>query len=584
MARTVVNVTSSATLDGRDISADGTKLDGIEANATADQTAAEIKSLVEASSDIALAGNPTATTQSSGNNSTRLATTAFVTTAVAGATIDGISSSADATAITIDSSERTSFSSASNRPVSVISTSTNSFVTFQDTNSASIGHVKIGSETDDMVFYANANERMRIASTGKITQSSSSNIAAAFSSTSTTAKLTLSDTNDTAFIDVNATRLGIGHSSSASTQALQIEPTSAEAMRIDSSGDISIGSSSNHAGARVVINDTPPTAFGSPMFQIGQETFTGSGYYSIGLGYTAASYTEPPVEIAAVATSSSGGTTADIVFGTRSVTTNTAVTERMRINSSGNLLLGNTSSNGSFISSNHTQMNIQGNASGAIGSLMIRSKGTTNATTFELAASDGVAASYLWNGSASAMVFATNNAERMRINALGGVYLGTTGSTIGSGNLVVNEGVYVGAANGDNQIRSSSAGSGSATLYIGNAAIQVSSDRRLKENIVNTSMSALDKLDQVRVVDFTWNDPNDIAVNNRNARGVWTGIIAQELVDVFPFAVNAPRNEDDLSIDEESESTWHVDQDQLVPVLIKAIQELKAEVAALKGA
>ena len=690
MARTVVNVTSSATLDGRDISADGTKLDGIEANATADQTAAEIKSLVEASSDIALAGNPTATTQSSGNNSTRLATTAFVTTAVAGATIDGISSSADATAITIDSSERTSFSSASNRPVSVISTSTNSFVTFQDTNSASIGHVKIGSETDDMVFYANANERMRIASTGKITQSSSSNIAAAFSSTSTTAKLTLSDTNDTAFIDVNATRLGIGHSSSASTQALQIEPTSAEAMRIDSSGDISIGSSSNHAGARVVINDTPPTAFGSPMFQIGQETFTSSGYYSIGLGYTAASYTEPPVEIAAVATSSSGGTTADIVFGTRSVTTNTAVTERMRINSSGNvkistsagnytdalltarnagnsidwghtntagygstlgahagsgapfvglscgagtnsntfrtyglkgalittdnagsllfsrvttanadnqsatesmrinssgnLLLGNTSSNGSFISSNHTQMNIQGNASGAIGSLMIRSKGTTNATTFELAASDGVAASYLWNGSASAMVFATNNAERMRINALGGVYLGTTGSTIGSGNLVVNEGVYVGAANGDNQIRSSSAGSGSATLYIGNAAIQVSSDRRLKENIVNTSMSALDKLDQVRVVDFTWNDPNDIAVNNRNARGVWTGIIAQELVDVFPFAVNAPRNEDDLSIDEESESTWHVDQDQLVPVLIKAIQELKAEVAALKGA
>ena len=154
MARTVVNVTASSTLDGRDISADGTKLDGIEANATADQTAAEIKSLVEASSDIALAGNPTTTTQSSGNNSTRIATTAFVadatsglatdtnlankapidsptftgtpaaptassgtnttqiattafvTTAVAGATIDGISSSADATAITIDSSER----------------------------------------------------------------------------------------------------------------------------------------------------------------------------------------------------------------------------------------------------------------------------------------------------------------------------------------------------------------------------------------------------------------------------------------------------------------------------------------------
>jgi hypothetical protein len=178
----------------------------------------------------------------------------------------------------------------------------------------------------------------------------------------------------------------------------------------------------------------------------------------------------------------------------------------------------------------------------------------------------------------------TGGSDAMRINALGGVYFGTTGTAIGSGNLIVNEGVYVGAASGNNQIRSSSSGNGSATLYIGNAAIQVASDRRLKENIIDTSMSALDKLDQVRVVDFTWNDPNDTAVNNRNARGTWTGIIAQELVDVFPFAVNAPRNEDDLSIDEESESTWHVDQDQLVPVLIKAIQELKAEVAALKGA
>jgi len=108
-----------------------------------------------------------------------------------------------------------------------------------------------------------------------------------------------------------------------------------ERMRINSSGDISIGSSSNHAGARVVINDTPPTAFGSPMFQVGQETFTGSGMYSIGFGYTAGSYTEPPVEIAAITTSDSGGTKADIVFGTRNVTTNTAVTERMRIAASG---------------------------------------------------------------------------------------------------------------------------------------------------------------------------------------------------------------------------------------------------------
>ncbi len=39
------------TVDGRDVSADGTKLDGIESNATADQTAAEIRTLVESASD-----------------------------------------------------------------------------------------------------------------------------------------------------------------------------------------------------------------------------------------------------------------------------------------------------------------------------------------------------------------------------------------------------------------------------------------------------------------------------------------------------------------------------------------------------
>ena len=78
----------------------------------------------------------------------------------------------------------------------------------------------------------------------KIISSTSGNIAAAFTSTTTTAKLTITDANDTAFIDVNATRLGIGHASSTSLQALQIEPTSAEAMRIDSNGSVGIGTTS----------------------------------------------------------------------------------------------------------------------------------------------------------------------------------------------------------------------------------------------------------------------------------------------------------------------------------------------------
>ena len=40
------NITVTGTVDGRDVAADGTKLEGIEDNATADQTAAEIRTLV----------------------------------------------------------------------------------------------------------------------------------------------------------------------------------------------------------------------------------------------------------------------------------------------------------------------------------------------------------------------------------------------------------------------------------------------------------------------------------------------------------------------------------------------------------
>ncbi len=45
------NIGVSGTVDGRDVAADGTKLDGIETAATADQTAAEIRTLVENASD-----------------------------------------------------------------------------------------------------------------------------------------------------------------------------------------------------------------------------------------------------------------------------------------------------------------------------------------------------------------------------------------------------------------------------------------------------------------------------------------------------------------------------------------------------
>ena len=176
----------------------------------------------------------------------------------------------------------------------------------------------------------------------------------------------------------------------------------------------------------------------------------------------------------------------------------------------------------------------------------------------------------------------SSDTERFTINSLGYFYFNPTGT---SGRLFLN------TTNTNRSFGDASTGSASSTIYIGNAAIQVSSDERIKENIQDTQLDALAAVKQISVKDFTWNDPKDTSHNNRNARGTWTGVIAQELVEILPFVVNAPRKEDTLEIDHDSEEIWMLDQSQLCPVLIKAMQQqqamietLQAKVAALESA
>jgi hypothetical protein len=105
------------------------------------------------------------------------------------------------------------------------------------------------------------------------------------------------------------------------------------------------------------------------------------------------------------------------------------------------------------------------------------------------------------------------------------------------------------------------------------------SDIKLKENIVDATPK-LDKLNQVRIVNY-----NMIGEEQKQL-----GVIAQELEQIFPSMVDESPDRDKEGNDLGT-TTKSVKYSVFVPMLIKAIQELKAivdaqgaEIAALKGA
>ena len=94
-----------------------------------------------------------------------------------------------------------------------------------------------------------------------------------------------------------------------------------------------------------------------------------------------------------------------------------------------------------------------------------------------------------------------------------------------------------------------------------------SSDRRLKENITPTHFGLADLM-KLQAVDY-----NFIA---DAAKTPQTGFIAQDLDAVFPDAVTEGG-------DDAKTKPWSVDYGRVTPLLVKSIQDLKAENDALKA-
>jgi len=188
------------------------------------------------------------------------------------------------------------------------------------------------------------------------------------------------------------------------------------------------------------------------------------------------------------------------------------------------------------------------------------------------------------------MAFATNNAERMRIDSSGNLLVGTTstnpissrvnGFTTGPVGFITlrgasNMGLGLSGTSGnhiafytDNGTTYVSAGTissnGSTTSY------NATSDYRLKDN-VQPLTNALNRITQLRPVTWTWKEGHGGTQPNCE------GFIAHELQSILPVAVTGEKD----AVDAEGNPIYQgVDTSFLVATLTAAIQEMKAIIDA----
>lgn len=300
------------------------------------------------------------------------------------------------------------------------------------------------------------------------------------------------------------------------------------AVTIDSSGNVGIGTTSPSTTLDVKGSARIERDGSSALLQ-----FTDTGVNSRWMGLV-------------------DGTSRFAIYGTN------GSTEELVINSSGNVGIGTTS----------PAVKTQIVGSGAIFRI---SDDVSTSGTIELSASSSEAVIHA-NTYASAvpLVFKNASTERMRIDSSGNVLVGASSSVVAGSEAVEIRGDYGYIKTGRNNTGATghmlfynpNGNVGSITTSGSTTAYNTSSDQRLKENIVDAPAG---NIDAIRVRSFDWKVDGSHQTY---------GMVAQELVDVAPEAVSQGETEDDM---------WGVDYSKLVPMMIKEIQDLKAEVAALKG-
>jgi hypothetical protein len=235
----------------------------------------------------------------------------------------------------------------------------------------------------------------------------------------------------------------------------------------------------------------------------------------------------------------------------------TGGTERMRIDSSGNVGIGV-----STPSNNHANANklVVGNGTaGGIANYVGTGTGWYAFSRANANNSDAYDGGISYDGSRNLKFHTNAGTERMRIDSSGLLQIAVSGKT-GRINLQPNpsNNHFVEFYNtADVKCGEINTSTGTQTNYV------TSSDQRLKENIADAD-DAGSKIDAIQVRQYDWK----VDGSHQDY-----GMIAQELQAVAPEAVSG---------DADSEDMMGVDYSKLVPMLIKEIQSLRNRVAQLE--
>jgi hypothetical protein len=167
-------------------------------------------------------------------------------------------------------------------------------------------------------------------------------------------------------------------------------------------------------------------------------------------------------------------------------------------------------------------------------------------------------------------LFVTNETERMRITSGGQLFVGFTGGTNGTINSVTSSGRFALVLYDEVENNSLASFKNSSNVAVGSITVisgiatsyNTTSDYRLKEDL--KEIKGLELVSKIKVYDFKWKDHTDRM----------DGVLAHELQEVVPYAVNGKKDAEEMQ---------SVDYSKLVPILIQAIQELKAEIEILKN-